>query len=126
MARRESSIAQARALLRGAGIAVMHGAGPEIVFGALLRAIRGADDRLRPGLRDAARDMVAVCCGIERSTLERAARLLGQIAVAHRRTDGRRLVLRPCPHCGQQMGAVALRAHLPVCPERQFVFKGSV
>jgi len=27
-------------------------------------------------------------------------------------------VLRPCPYCGQQMGARELRAHQAICPKR--------
>jgi len=119
MEQTEAAIHRARDLLRRAGVAVPHGSGAEEVFSTVLRAIRGAAGEVRPGLRDAARELAAACCGIDRSTLERAAQMLGQIAVAHRRTNGRRLVLRPCPRCGQEMGAVALRAHLPVCQRRQ-------
>ena len=36
---------------------------------------------------------------------------------------GRKPVLRPCPKCGVQLGAVALRRHLPKCQDAKIVAK---
>lgn len=32
--------------------------------------------------------------------------------------QGRKKILRPCPHCGKEYGAHELRTHKPVCPNK--------
>lgn len=43
--------------------------------------------------------------------IERRRALRGEVG-------GRPAVERPCPHCGKEFGARAMRLHLPVCPKR--------